>query len=952
MATSGPVSVLDSGRREAAGTLRDRVTRRRSPARCASRSSIHELQLNELQVTDFDIDYRIPQPYRTSFSATHSVEKKVGRSRSLSPSSSLRSGRRPKGARSRSKSPKRVTYDTRVTVRHSDTEDSMFTELSSHEFESSPQSLTINSHPNKLNTSIRSADSGIDYSSQLRDISQQIYKMDWSPHNTLDKSSRPSHGILKDKQNSVNMSPVSPMSPVSNDSIQVSPQSPVSVDIGNKENSPDGSVSRTGDTDKRRIITREYNYDRTISYRIAVQEEPSDELKQIGEEIIDGKSPEDKGVRKERSNTLPTQNLENGQLSPMKKSVSTSISNFFRKISPRLGRKNSKDRSGKSSSASGSAQSLTVSDGASDGHESDRFSRSKVRRSFMKLIGRSKSRSKTRGDSGHISPKSKEGHDLPDANPDTRGPVTPKQQQLPQSTNRLMKSIERNSLSERDVYSKFKEKQSPNRPNEVSPGGGKPLAVRPLQDSANESGYNSSSITVDSGHISDTTYQPEQDRGKPNPPKSLDVMPPRAVKALQTSVISSISGDESIGECSLDVNLTGKERPSPMEDTPASEPSLLSQSTSSRQAVIGQESSEGTILSDTSSSNRGKDKGSLNNVLTESDKENAIPDLKSPSLTNSWDLSPQDPNRKPSYLKISCAVSGYGRYSQYSSYKNIEKRSPFSSTSSLRSIPSSPDMPSVQSPSGDRTRDECLRSALGQSLQSPLVANGQSTKNGTILNGHGQVHPTGDKIKDGEYFLQATQLEEDRLQSLCDQAETELKEHILPEEVSGRLRAAVGKGNLLVTQKFQQFRDLCSQHMYPKAGEKETKWEDLQGFWDMIKIQVDSVDDLFAEITLMRQNGWKEIPRQPSRRSSASSSPKSGSLSQGSTPCHTPGSKRKGLKTKDTPESSPERVQKARLAAKARDDARKKMLAEKRAAMKQQQANQEVEIYMPENTKK
>lgn len=182
---------------------------------------------------------------------------------------------------------------------------------------------------------------------------------------------------------------------------------------------------------------------------------------------------------------------------------------------------------------------------------------------------------------------------------------------------------------------------------------------------------------------------------------------------------------------------------------PASEPSLLSQSTSSRQAVISQESSEGTILSDTSSSNRGKDKGSLNNVLTESDKENAIPDLKSPSLTNSWDLSPQDPNRKPSYLKISCAVSGYGRYSQYSSYKNIEKRSPFSSTSSLRSIPSSPDMPSVQSPSEDRTRDECLRSALGQTLQSPLVANGQSTKNGSILNGHGQVYPTGDKIKVG-----------------------------------------------------------------------------------------------------------------------------------------------------------------------------------------------------------
>jgi len=63
------------------------------------------------------------------------------------------------------------------------------------------------------------------------------------------------------------------------------------------------------------------------------------------------------------------------------------------------------------------------------------------------------------------------------------------------------------------------------------------------------------------------------------------------------------------------------------------------------------------------------------------------------------------------------------------------------------------------------------------------------------------------------------------------------------------------------------------------------------------------------------------------------------------------GSRRKALKSKDTPESSPERTEKMRQAARAREDARKKMLAEKRAAMRQknQKANQEVEIYVPEN---
>ena len=65
------------------------------------------------------------------------------------------------------------------------------------------------------------------------------------------------------------------------------------------------------------------------------------------------------------------------------------------------------------------------------------------------------------------------------------------------------------------------------------------------------------------------------------------------------------------------------------------------------------------------------------------------------------------------------------------------------------------------------------------------------------------------------------------------------------------------------------------------------------------------------------------------------------------------GSRRKA-KLKDTPESSPERTQKAKMAAKAREDNRKKLLAEKRAAMKQQkeQTNEAVEIFVADNGSK
>lgn len=53
---------------------------------------------------------------------------------------------------------------------------------------------------------------------------------------------------------------------------------------------------------------------------------------------------------------------------------------------------------------------------------------------------------------------------------------------------------------------------------------------------------------------------PEVSLSQPTPPTSLDIMPPRTKRLLQTSVMSSISGDESIGDCSLDANLTGKHK--------------------------------------------------------------------------------------------------------------------------------------------------------------------------------------------------------------------------------------------------------------------------------------------------------------------------------------------------------------------------------------------------------
>lgn len=64
--------------------------------------------------------------------------------------------------------------------------------------------------------------------------------------------------------------------------------------------------------------------------------------------------------------------------------------------------------------------------------------------------------------------------------------------------------------------------------------------------------------------------------------------------------------------------------------------------------------------------------------------------------------------------------------------------------------------------------------------------------------------------REGYKFLSLVDIEKDKILSEVKKLEEEMqKNSSIPEEASGKIRAACGKANLLISQKFEQFKGLC-----------------------------------------------------------------------------------------------------------------------------------------------
>ena len=148
-------------------------------------------------------------------------------------------------------------------------------------------------------------------------------------------------------------------------------------------------------------------------------------------------------------------------------------------------------------------------------------------------------------------------------------------------------------------------------------------------------------------------------------------------------------------------------------------------------------------------------------------------------------------------------------------------------------------------------------------------------------------------------------------EQICDFDEELRQSPDIPEESREKILSTVGLAKLLVAEKLMQFRGLCDKNINVKKEEDPfvPTNGDLAGFWDMVHIQVVWVHNKFDDLKKLKSQGWKEEIKVEVK----------------------PKAKKPMNKNVNKPIKPKEKSE----AAKARDEARKKMLEAKKRAMKQ-----------------
>nr|XP_012135466.1 PREDICTED: disks large-associated protein 5-like [Megachile rotundata] len=116
-------------------------------------------------------------------------------------------------------------------------------------------------------------------------------------------------------------------------------------------------------------------------------------------------------------------------------------------------------------------------------------------------------------------------------------------------------------------------------------------------------------------------------------------------------------------------------------------------------------------------------------------------------------------------------------------------------------------------------------------------------------------------VKDKELTAQHFQLllnkEIDRLSQLCKKWSDIKNDATTTEDGQYEINQAIGQTNLLMNKKFQRFSKLITDCESGK-GEMLVTCKDLQGFWDMMYMEINNCDTRFEKLEKLRSRNWVE----------------------------------------------------------------------------------------------
>ncbi|XP_033331288.2 uncharacterized protein LOC117223210 isoform X1 [Megalopta genalis] len=108
-----------------------------------------------------------------------------------------------------------------------------------------------------------------------------------------------------------------------------------------------------------------------------------------------------------------------------------------------------------------------------------------------------------------------------------------------------------------------------------------------------------------------------------------------------------------------------------------------------------------------------------------------------------------------------------------------------------------------------------------------------------------------------QYFHFLLNKEIDRLNELCDKWTAIKEESGITEDGQYHIQQAIGQTTLLISKKFERFRGLVADCETGK-GTMLVTCKDLQGFWDMMYMEIKNCDSRFDTLEQLRSQGWKE----------------------------------------------------------------------------------------------